>query len=101
LYKLLEELRDSGLHLAAFIVERDFKNALDFHDKDDLIGYAIIGILEAARKFDDTKGVSFVTFATKKAKQRIVDFIRQKRNQRIASIEDVPNYESHSLRVFQ
>lgn len=97
---LLSELSDSGLRLAGYIVERDFKDAMKIHGKDDLVGYAIIGIVEASIKFDKSKGVAFKTFACYKAKQRIIDFVRQVRNQHIASIEDIPDYEFKIRRRF-
>lgn len=33
-------------------------------DYDDLVGYGMIGLVDAARKFNDSKGIKFSTYAT-------------------------------------
>ena len=100
-YKILETLQDHGRTLAGFVVHRDFQTALEIHDHEDLESIAMLGILEAARKYDATKGVSFKTFACKKARQRIIDFVRQKRHRHIASINEIPDIELKARKVFR
>ena len=93
MYDLLSELQDSGFTLAKYIVKRDFVDALAYHDIDDLVSLALLGILEAVKKFDATRGVKLETFACYKAKQSIISFIRQVRNQHIQSIEEIPDLD--------
>ncbi len=77
-YPLLDTLENCGIDLVAYVVDRDFKNAMQYIEKDDLVGYGVLGLLKAARKYDPARGVSFVTFACKKARQAIMSFVRQK-----------------------
>jgi RNA polymerase sigma factor for flagellar operon FliA len=100
LYELLSELQDNGFTLAKYIVTRHFINALDYHDIDDLVSLALLGILEAVKKFDQSKGVKLETFACYKAKQSIIGFLRQVRNQHIQSIEEIPDVEYKIKRYF-
>lgn len=93
-YVILQTLRNYGLDLVAYVVERDFKNAMQYLEKDDLVGCGVMGLLSAARKYDDSKGVSFVTFACKKIKQEIVSFIRQKCQQRYKYLDEI-DVETH------
>lgn len=46
-------------------------------DLDDLIGYGILGLLDAIEKFDHTKGVKFETYAYSRIKGAIYDGIRE------------------------
>jgi RNA polymerase sigma factor FliA len=45
-------------------------------DLDDLVGYGAIGLLEAASRFDPTKGVPFAAFAGRRIQGAVVDGIR-------------------------
>lgn len=77
LYQKLDELYDCGLHLVKYIVERDFQNAMENgYEKDDLVGYGVLGLLEACRKYDGQ--TPFRTFACQKIKQRILDYLRKR-----------------------
>lgn len=44
---------------------------------DDLIQAGMIGLIEAARKFDDTKGASFVTYAGIRIRGSMLDEVRK------------------------
>ncbi len=45
--------------------------------EDDLIGAGALGLVEAAHRFDESKGVKFITFAYRRVKGAMVDFLRQ------------------------
>lgn len=94
-YDNLKHLKNYGIDLVSYVVERDFKNALQYYDKDDLVGYGVIGLLYAARKYDNSKGASFLTFSCKKIRQEIISFVRQKCQKRFRDIEGI-DVETHS-----
>ena len=88
-YALLGTLKNSGLDLVAYVVERDFQNAMQNMDKDDLVGCGILGLLKASGKYDASRGVSFVTFACKNVKRAILSFIRQKCQRKYRYLEEI------------
>ncbi len=45
--------------------------------RDDLIGAATLGLVEAAHRFDGSKGVRFTTFAYQRIRGAMVDHLRQ------------------------
>lgn len=55
-------------------VQRELSSALDF---DELVGYGSRGLVEAARRFDPTRGVAFTTFAHYRIRGAIFDGLRQ------------------------
>jgi RNA polymerase sigma factor for flagellar operon FliA len=96
-------------------------------DKEDLMGYGTIGLIEAIDRFDNTKDCSFDTFATNRIRGAILDFLRSRDflsrnsrervkrfNQRLAELESRLGYtptddeikkhltiENEELRVLQ
>jgi RNA polymerase sigma factor for flagellar operon FliA len=46
-------------------------------DFDDLVSYGAIGLLEAADRFDPSRGVTFCTFAFPRVRGAILDGLRQ------------------------
>lgn len=48
-----------------------------FWDMDDIIADGMIGLIQAARKFDPTKGVKFQTFARRRIDGSMVDGYRK------------------------
>lgn len=49
----------------------------DYAEADDLTSCGTIGLIKAIEKFDDSKGVTFETFATYRVRGEILDFIRR------------------------
>lgn len=47
-----------------------------YWDRDDVIGYGMIGLLEAAGRFQADKGVQFATYAAQRIKGSILDALR-------------------------
>jgi RNA polymerase sigma factor FliA len=65
------------LPLVKSIVDRMDVSIPDFWDKDDMIGYGILGLLEAVRRFKPEEGFQFATFAAKRIKGAILDALRR------------------------
>lgn len=91
-YELLGTLRKSGLDLVAYVVDRDFQNAKQYVEREDLIGYGVFGLLRASEEYDSSKGVSFATFACKNIQRAIINFIRQKCQRKYRYLEEIEDY---------
>lgn len=67
----------SNLDLVRYIVG---KMGIYFNkeDEEDVIGHGILGLIEAARRFDPAKGVKFNTFAVHRIKGAIIDYLRDR-----------------------
>jgi len=99
LYALLDELYDNGLHLVKYVVERDFRGAIENgYEKDDLVGYGVFGLLEACRKYNGS--IVFRTFACKKIRQSVLSFIRQKCQKRYQYVDEI-DVETHGRASLQ
>ncbi|MDO4799938.1 MAG: FliA/WhiG family RNA polymerase sigma factor [Bacillota bacterium] len=59
------------------IVGRLFSTYGGHVEYDDLIGYGIVGLIDAVEKFDPKKQIKFETYATIRIRGAIVDQIRQ------------------------
>jgi len=64
--------------LVSFLANRLAARLPDHVDKDDLIQAGMMGLLEAADKFDPTKGVQFKTFAELRIRGSMLDELRAK-----------------------
>lgn len=80
-YALNTETRDEKiiqyLPLVKFIASRVFISKASAVDMDDLIGYGVIGLIDAIDKFDPSKGVKFETYASLRIKGAIIDELRK------------------------
>jgi RNA polymerase sigma factor for flagellar operon FliA len=65
------------LPLVKSIVERLDVRIPDSWDKEDMIGYGILGLLEARERFQSDKGIQFATFASKRIRGAILDALRK------------------------
>ena len=125
--ELREQLIIRYAHLVNWVVGRFPQlDTADF-DKEDLMGYGTIGLIEAIDRFDNSKDCSFETFATNRIRGAILDFLRSRDflsrnsrervkrfNQRLAELESRLGYtptdeeikkhltiENEELRVLQ
>ncbi len=65
------------LPLVKKIVDRiDIKLPVHW-DKEDMIGYGVLGLMEAIKRFQPEKGVKFSTFAAKRIHGAILDALRK------------------------
>jgi len=65
------------LPLVKSIVDRMDVKIPEAWDKDDMIGYGILGLLEATGRFQPDKGIQFATFASKRIRGAILDALRK------------------------
>ncbi len=64
------------LGLVRFIAGRMAMNSPPQVEEDDLIGWGVLGLLDAVEKFDLEQKVSFETYASKRIRGAIIDQIR-------------------------
>jgi RNA polymerase sigma factor FliA len=65
------------LPLVKSIVDRMDVRIPESWDKEDMIGYGILGLLEAMGRFQPEKGIQFTTFAFKRIRGAILDALRK------------------------
>jgi RNA polymerase sigma factor for flagellar operon FliA len=125
--ELREQLIIRYAHLVNWVVGRFPQLETADFDKEDLMGYGTIGLIEAIDRFDNAKDCSFETFATNRIRGAILDFLRSRDflsrnsrervkrfNQRLAELESRLGYtptddeikkhltiENEELRVLQ
>lgn len=125
--ELREQLIIRYAHLVNWVVGRFPQLETADFDKEDLVGYGTIGLIEAIDRFDNAKDCSFETFATNRIRGAILDFLRSRDflsrnsrervkrfNQRLAELESRLGYtptdeeikkhltiENEELRVLQ
>lgn len=125
--ELREQLIIRYAHLVNWVVGRFPQLETADFDKEDLMSYGTIGLIEAIDRFDNTKDCSFETFATNRIRGAILDFLRSRDflsrnsrervkrfNQRLAELESRLGYtptdeeikkhltiENEELRVLQ
>jgi len=73
----VKELVLRHLPLVRSIVNRILPGLVAGVSEDDLIGAGMLGLVEAAHRYDGRKGVQFQTFAYPRIKGAIIDFLRQ------------------------
>ncbi|MCD6289572.1 MAG: FliA/WhiG family RNA polymerase sigma factor [Anaerolineae bacterium] len=72
-------------------------------DEEDLIGYGILGLIEAVERFDPQRGYRFETFATKRIRGSILDALRhldplpRSARQRVNRIQDAIEHLQQQL----
>lgn len=71
-----DELIRRYVYLVNFIVNRLPINSIKGMDRDDLIGYGTIGLIEAVDRFDPSRNTSFESFATQRIRGSIYDQLR-------------------------
>jgi RNA polymerase sigma factor for flagellar operon FliA len=60
-----------------FIAGRVTSSRLSPVDTDDLVGYGVIGLIDAIDRFDPSRGVKFETYASVRIKGAIIDELRK------------------------
>ncbi|MFM7458644.1 MAG: FliA/WhiG family RNA polymerase sigma factor [bacterium] len=76
--ELREQLIIRYAHLVNWVVGRFPQLETADFDKEDLMGYGTIGLIEAIDRFDNAKDCSFETFATNRIRGAILDFLRSR-----------------------
>jgi RNA polymerase sigma factor for flagellar operon FliA len=71
-----EELILAYSYLAKYVVDRIHVRPTAAMGYDDLVGYAIVGLMDAVEKFDITKDVKFETYAMTRIRGAVLDAIK-------------------------
>ncbi len=66
-----------NLGLVNRVVDRSFGGMGGLVSRDDMIGAGMVGLVEAAHRFDESKGVKFTTFAYHRVRGAVGDLLRQ------------------------
>jgi RNA polymerase sigma factor for flagellar operon FliA len=72
-----EQLIVKYVHLVKHIVSRMPQAAIPGVDYDDLIGYGVLGLIDAIERFDMSRGVKFETYAMTRIRGSIIDNLRR------------------------
>ncbi len=72
----VEELVNNNLRLVGLVIKQ-FNSTLHAFEIDDIYSAGSLGLLQAARKFDPSKGYKFSTFAMPCIRNQIFMFIRK------------------------
>ncbi|MGD2175587.1 MAG: FliA/WhiG family RNA polymerase sigma factor [Candidatus Brocadiaceae bacterium] len=73
----IKELVLSHIELVRRLADRLSVNLGADISRDDLVGAGTLGLVEAAHRFDPSKGVRFVTFAYRRVQGAMMDHLRQ------------------------
>ncbi|MBM4055507.1 MAG: FliA/WhiG family RNA polymerase sigma factor [Planctomycetes bacterium] len=71
-----ERLVTENLSLVKYVVNKFSIYLPSFVEKDDLVEYGVIGLLEASERFDPCKDTKFGTFAVSRIRGAILDYLR-------------------------
>lgn len=74
---LKEMLTEYYVHLVRLVAGRLGIYLNQYIDTDDLVGYGILGLIDAIDKFDPSKNVKFETYASLRIRGAILDAIRK------------------------
>lgn len=72
-----ERLISEYAYLARYAVDRLNLSPSGALSYDDLIGHAVVGLIDAVEKFDPARGVKFETYALSRIRGEVIDVIRQ------------------------
>ena len=71
------QLIRENMPLVELVVQRMVPQVPSFMTKEDMISAAMVGLVDAANKFDPSKGVKFKTFAEHRVRGAILDEMRK------------------------
>ncbi len=71
-------LVEENIPLARYILHRISVHLPSHMDKDDLLGAGVLGLVDAASKFDPERNVKFQTYAVSRIRGAIIDDLREK-----------------------
>lgn len=81
-----DEIRNTGIKseivkkyipLVKYIASRVIIGKSKYIDYEDLVGYGMVGLMDAINKFDETKGMKFSSYASIRIKGAMIDEIRK------------------------
>jgi RNA polymerase sigma factor for flagellar operon FliA len=71
-----DELIRKHLHLVNWIVNRFPIASIKGYEREDLVGYGIIGLIESVDRFDPARNISFESYAVSRIRGAIYDELR-------------------------
>lgn len=71
-----EQLITSYAYLAKYVVDRLSFTVVGAASHDDLIGHAVVGLIEAVEGFEPERGLKFETFAIPRVRGAVIDALR-------------------------
>lgn len=71
-----EQLILEHMYLVKYIASKYYTQKMGM-EYEDMVSYGVMGLIDAANKFDDSRGCKFSTYATLKIKSFIIDEIRR------------------------
>jgi RNA polymerase sigma factor FliA len=72
-----EQIVKKYIPLVKYIASRVIIGKSKYIEYDDLVGYGMIGLMDAINKFDESKGMKFSTYASIRIKGNMIDEIRR------------------------
>lgn len=72
-----EEMIKKYIPLVKYIASRVIVGKSKYIDYEDLVGYGMIGLIDALNKFDESKGMKFSTYASIRVKGAMIDELRK------------------------
>lgn len=89
-----DKLVEHNIRLVLYEVNGRFKS-VDY-DKSDLVSMGIVGLMKAIDTFDVSKGIEFVTYATRCIDNEILIFLRKlKKEQVVDSLDKVISWDNN------
>lgn len=72
-----DKMIESHLSLVDFLVDRMMTQVPSFVNRDDIRSAALLGLMDAANRFDPRRGVLFKTFAERRIRGSVFDEVRR------------------------
>ncbi|MNP00224.1 RNA polymerase sigma-D factor [compost metagenome] len=72
-----EQLAEKYIPLVKYIASRVILGKTKYVEYDDLLGYGMVGLMDAINKFDYEKGMKFSTYASIRIRGSMIDEIRK------------------------
>ena len=72
-----EKFLESYIPLVKYIASRVIIGKNKYVEYEDLVGYGMIGLMDAMKKFDESKGMKFSTYASIRIRGAMIDEIRK------------------------
>ncbi|MBD7915308.1 FliA/WhiG family RNA polymerase sigma factor [Clostridium sp. Sa3CUN1] len=74
-----EKLVEKYIPLVKYLASRIMIGKMKYIEYEDLVGYGIVGLLDAINRYDSSKGMKFSSYATLRIKGSMIDEIRKNR----------------------
>lgn len=75
--EIREEIVKKYIPLVKYIASRVIIGKSKYIEYEDLVSYGMIGLMDALKKFDESKGMKFSTYASIRIKGAMIDQIRK------------------------